>query len=260
MQSSLDYLRRNLVQAGYTVAEQPYTMNGGSVSNLEAQVKGTSASDGAIVVGAHYDAVEGTVGADDNASGVAATLELARLMAQARPRRTIRFVFFANEEPPYFQTDRMGSLVYAKKLRSEGIQVRAMISLEMLGFYSDASGSQKYPAPFSLFYPSRGNFIAFVSNSESRGLVRRAIRKFRESASFPSEGVTAPENLPGVGWSDHWSFWQEGYPAIMITDTALFRNPHYHTQFDTVDKLDFEKMARVVEGIQKTVVSIADEP
>jgi hypothetical protein len=135
-----------------------------------------------------------------------------------------------------------------------------MISLEMLGFYSDAPGSQKYPALLSLFYPSRGNFIAFVGNSESRDLVRRSTRSFRESAKFPSEGVAAPASLPGVGWSDQWSFWQQGYPAIMITDTAVFRYPYYHTPFDTTDKIDFEKMARVVDGVRNVVGSLADEP
>ena len=199
MQSTIEYLRRTLVQAGYSVAEQTYTTVGGPASNLEVQIKGTWASDGEIIVGAHYDAVEGTVGADDNASGVAATLELARLMAQAHPGRTIRFVFFANEEPPYFQTEQMGSLVYAKKLRSEGAKVTAMISLEMLGFYSDTEGSQNYPAPFSLFYPSRGNFVAFVGDSESRGLVRRAIRKFRESARF-SVGRGGRAREPARHW------------------------------------------------------------
>jgi Zn-dependent M28 family amino/carboxypeptidase len=210
-------------------------------------------------VGSHYDSVVGTVGANDNASGVAATLELARLLKGNKLRRTVRFVFFVNEEPPYFQTEQMGSLVYAHQLRRDGIPVAAMISLETIGFYSDARGSQKYPALVSLFYPSRGNFIAFVGNDESRDLVRRAVRRFRESARFPSEGIAGPPTLPGVGWSDHWSFWQEGYPAIMITDTAVFRYPYYHTALDTADKVDFEKMARVVDGVRNVVASLSEE-
>lgn len=260
LQTTIDYLRENLIQAGYAVKELTYQVEGHAVSNLEAELAGSAPVEGAVIVGAHHDSVAGTVGADDNTSGVAATLELARLLESNKPHRTIRFVFFVNEEPPYFQTDGMGSLVYARQLKPNGIPVSAMISLEMLGFYSAAPGSQKYPTPLSLFYPNRGNFIGFVGNPESRDLVRLAIRKFRESAEFPSEGVAAPASWPGIGWSDHWSFWQEGYPAIMITDTALFRNPYYHTSGDTVDKLDFEKMARVVDGIREVVISLANEP
>lgn len=259
LEKTEDYLRENLVQAGYTVNDQSYTVEGGTVRNLEVELVGSSSTAGIIVVGAHYDSVAGTFGADDNATGVAATLELARLLKPSRPRRTIRFVFFVNEEPPYFQTDEMGSLVYAHKLRRDAVQVSAMISLEMLGYYSDAPRSQKYPPLFSVLYPSRGDFIAFVGNTESRDLVRDATRRFRESTRFPSEGVAAPSNLPGVGWSDHWSFWQQGYPAIMITDTALFRNPYYHTFQDTAERLDFNKMARVVEGIRSVVETLADK-
>jgi hypothetical protein len=260
LQSSVDYLRTNLVQAGYAVEEQSYTVESHVVSNLEVELAGSESTAGAVVVGAHYDSVPGTVGANDNATGVAATLELARLLKGSRLRRTVRFVFFVNEEPPYFQTGDMGSLVYARQLPQSGAKVSAMISLETIGFYSDAPGSQKYPALLSLFYPSRGNFIGFVGNSESRDLVRRATRRFRESAQFPSEGVAAPATLPGVGWSDQWSFWQQGYPAIMITDTAIFRYPYYHTPLDTPDKVDFEKMARVVDGVRSVVASMADEP
>jgi Zn-dependent M28 family amino/carboxypeptidase len=211
-------------------------------------------------VGAHYDSVAGTVGANDNCTGVAAVLELARLLRGRKLQRTVRFVLFANEEPPYFQTGDMGSLVYARQLRRDRVQVSVMISLETMGFYSDVPGSQKYPPVLGSFYPSRGDFIGFVGNSESRDLVRRSIRTFRESTSFPSEGVAAPADWPGVGWSDHWSFWQEGYPAIMITDTAVFRYPYYHTSLDTSDKVDFSRMARVVEGVRRVVESLASEP
>jgi hypothetical protein len=260
LQASSDYLRTNLVHAGYAVSEKPYAVEGHVVSNLEAELPGSDGAAGIVIVGAHYDSVAGTVGADDNASGVAALLELARRLQGSKPRRTIRFVWFVNEEPPYFQTEQMGSLVYARQMRRDQVPVSAMISLEMLGFYSDAPGSQKYPAPLNLFYPSRGDFIGFVGNSESRDLVRQATRRFRESARFPSEGIAAPASLPGVGWSDQWSFWQQGYPAIMITDTAFFRNPYYHTPLDTLHKLDFEKMARVVDGVRSVVVSLANQP
>lgn len=259
LHATTEYLRRNLIAAGYVVNERSYGASGHVVENLEAEIVGNESAPGIVVVGAHYDSVGGTVGADDNASGVAATLELARILKTGGLRKTVRFVFFVNEEPPYFQTEEMGSLVYARQLRREGVPVSAMISLEMLGFYSDAPGSQKYPAMLSWLYPSRGNFIGFVGNTESRDLVRRATRIFRESAEFPSEGIAAPENWPGIGWSDHWSFWQAGYPAIMITDTALFRNPYYHTPSDTAEKLDFEKMARVVDGVKTIVSALANE-
>ncbi len=259
LKAAADYIRNNLTQSGYTVTEQTYAVEGKPANNLEAELTGSEPSAGTVVLGAHYDTVPGTMGADDNASGVAAALELARLMKGSKFHKTIRFVFFVNEEPPFFQTGQMGSLVYAKNLRQERVPVSAMISLETLGFYSDLPGSQKYPAVLSLFYPSRGDFIGFVGNSESRDLVRRAIRSFRESARFPSEGVAAPATWPGIGWSDQWSFWQEGYPAIMITDTAIFRYPYYHTVGDTSERINFEKMARVVGGTSFVVGALANE-
>jgi Zn-dependent M28 family amino/carboxypeptidase len=257
LQVAIDHLRGNFQQAGYSVTERTYRVEGQEVSNLEVSITGSESTGETLVVGAHYDTVAGTVGADDNATGVAAVLELARQLRESKPRKTIRFVIFINEEPPFFQTSRMGSMVYAQQLRRENVRVSAMISLEMLGFYSDAPGSQKYPALLGLFYPSRGNFLGFVGNLESRDLVRRAVRAFRESTSFPSEGIAAPAEWPGIGWSDQWSFWQEHYPAIMITDTALFRYPYYHTPLDTADRLDFGRMARVVEGVEKVVESLS---
>jgi hypothetical protein len=259
LQATTDYLSRELTQAGYAVSEQPYTIQGEPVTNVEADLVGSADNDGIVIVGAHYDSVDGTVGANDNATGVAATLELARGLQGSHLRRTVRFVFFVNEEPPYFQSGQMGSVVYARKLKRDGVPVSAMISLETIGYYSDAPGSQKYPPLLNLLYPSRGDFIGFVGNSESRDLVRRATRTFRESATFPSEGIAAPANWPGIGWSDQWSFWQEGWPAIMVTDTAPFRYPYYHTAFDTADKVNFEKTARVTEGMRNVVISLADE-
>jgi Zn-dependent M28 family amino/carboxypeptidase len=224
---------------------------------LEAKLVGSESAGGTIIVGAHYDSVQGSPGANDNASGVAAVLELARLFRGFTPRKTIRFVFFVNEEPPYFQTESMGSVVYAKQLRTDRIAVSAMISLETIGYYSDAPGSQKYPVLLGLLYPSRGNFIGFVGNPSSRALLRMAIQRFRETTSLPSEGVAAPEQWPGVGWSDHWSFWQEKYPAIMVTDTALFRYPYYHSPYDTTNRIDFARMSRVVNGMRRVVESIS---
>jgi Zn-dependent M28 family amino/carboxypeptidase len=214
-------------------------------------VGGTSRAAEIVVVGAHYDSVEGTRGANDNGSGVAALLAAARAFAQRsdRPARTLRFVAFANEEPPYFQGSGMGSLVYARACRARGDRVVAMVSLETIGFYTDMPDTQHYPPPLGIAYPSTGNFIGFVGNVASRALVRRAISAFRETTRFPSEGAALPEWMPGVGWSDHWSFWQAGYPAIMVTDTAPFRYPHYHDASDLPDKLSYDRMARVVDGI-----------
>ena len=259
LQKTTAYIRETLQGEGYAVSDFSYQVRGQQVSNLEAILTGTEIPNESVIVGAHYDSVAGTVGANDNATGVAATLELARLLRASPLRRTVRLVFFVNEEPPYFQTEDMGSRVYARKLRSDGVRLAAMISLETIGFYSDAPGSQKYPPVLNLFYPNRGNFIGFVGNSDSRNLVRRCMRSFRQSTRFPSEGIAAPAQWPGIGWSDQWSFWQENYPGIMITDTAIFRYPYYHTPRDTFDKVDFDKAARVVGGVHKLVETLANE-
>lgn len=217
------------------------------------RVKNLEVGSGAVVVGAHYDTVPGSPGADDNASGVAALIELARMGLPAR------FVAFANEELPYFRTGDMGSQVWARTAREHGDEVRAMFSLEMLGCYSDAPGSQRYPAPFSWLYPDRADFIAFVGDLGARGLVRSAIRAFRKSARFPSEGLAGPAFVEGVTRSDHWSFRVQGYPAIMVTDTAFYRYPHYHQPTDTPEKLDYLRMARVTLGLAAVIKELANE-
>ena len=201
----------------------------------------------------------GSPGADDNASGVAALLELARLLAGTALPRTVRFVAFANEEAPFFYGDEMGSNLYAARAHAQGERIEAMLSLETVGYFTDQPGSQRYPFPFSLFYPDTGNFIGFVGNLSSRRLVRRVIGAFRVSTAFPSEGVAAPSGMEGVHWSDHWSFWEAGYPAIMVTDTAPFRYPHYHTATDTPEQLDYTGLARVTGGLAEVVGVLASE-
>ncbi len=255
---SATYLDGVLQDLGYVPERQRFVTRGVEVANVEAELSGSSASEEVIVVGAHYDSVVGTVGANDNASGVAAMLELARLFAGSRLARTIRFVGFANEEPPFFLTADMGSRRYARRCRTRGDRVVAMLSLETLGCYSDRSGSQSYPFPFGLLYPRTGNFVGFVGNLRSRTLVRSCVRAFRTATRFPSEGVAAPGYLPGIFWSDHWAFWREGYPAAMVTDTALFRSAYYHTSGDTPEKIDFDRMARVVVGLAAVVERLAD--
>jgi hypothetical protein len=240
------YIEQAFRSQGLVFSVQEFVSAGRTVRNIEAGA-------GDIVVGAHYDTVPGSPGADDNASGVAVLIELAAMKVP------VRLVAFANEEPPYSFGPDMGSWAWAKRERDRGEPIRAMFSLEMLGYYRDTAGSQRYPAPLGLFYPDRADFIAFVGDLGARGLVRRSIGAFRKSAEFPSEGVAAPAFIPGVTWSDHWSFRRHGYPAIMITDTAFYRYPHYHLPNDTPDKLDYERMARVTLGLAAMLNELANQ-
>lgn len=257
--AAADYIRATLTGSGYQVQRHQYEVSGKPSENIEAEVRGTEKPDEIILIGAHYDSVRDSPGANDNATGVAATLALAQAFAKIRPSRTVRFVLFTNEEPPFFQTRHMGSRVYAQRSRARGERIRLMLSLETIGYYSDEPGSQGYPFPFGFFYPSTANFIAFVSNMEHAPWVRRLLTAFRRHAQFPSEGGALWEWIPGVAWSDHWSFWKEGYPAIMVTDTAPNRYPHYHTAADTPDKVDFARLARVVSGLQLVIHDLAGE-
>ena len=242
---------------GYAVGTQRFPVDRGDARNVEVEVPGGARAHEIVVIGAHYDSAMGATGANDNGSGVAALLELARILRQSKPARTLRFVAFANEEAPFYRSDAMGSWQYARRCRTRSENIVAMISLETIGYYSDRPATQRYPFPLSLFYPSTGNFIAFVSNLSSRGLLHGAIASFRRHASFPSEGVAAPAFIPGVDWSDHWSFWHEGYPALMVTDTALYRYPYYHTREDTPDKVNYEALARVVKGLEAMLLDLA---
>ena len=211
-------------------------------------------------MGAHYDSVQGAPGGNDNSSGVAAALELARALRDAKPARTLRFVFFVNEEPPFFDGMDMGSRRYALRSKQRKECIVAMFSLKTMGWYSDSPDSQRYPFPLSLFYPSTGDFIAFVANLGSRALLHESLGAFRRHAKFPSEGVAAPEIIPGVGWSDHASFWEQGYPGVMVTDTAPFRYPYYHTGQDTPYKVNYERLARVVTGLEKMLRELTRSP
>jgi len=257
LEAAARYLEAELAALGYAPAAQRFATGAGEVRNIEAELAGGARAAEIIVIGAHYDSVAGSPGANDNATGVAAVLELARLMRGAAPARTLRFVMFVNEEPPYFKSEAMGSLRYARRSRERGEKVVAMFSLETLGYYSDRPGSQRYPFPLGFFYPAEGNFVAFVSNLRSRALLHETIAAFRRHAAFPSEGVAAPAFIPGVDWSDQWSFWKEGYPAVMLTDTAPYRYPHYHSAQDTPDKVDTDRLARVVSGLNAMLGELA---
>jgi Zn-dependent M28 family amino/carboxypeptidase len=251
------YIEETFQKLGYEVLTQEFLVSGKAMRNIEVRLTGVSSPDEIVLVGAHYDSVLGSPGANDNGSGTAAVLEVARLLRDRKLARSVRFVAFANEEPPFFMTRHMGSRFYARRSRQQGEQIVAMLSIETIGYYSDGEGSQRYPFPFSFFYPSTANFIGFVGNISSRDLVYRAIELFRQHTAFPSEGVAAPGWMIGIGWSDQWSFWKEGYPAIMVTDTALYRYDHYHTCEDTPDKVDFERTARVVAGIAWMIAGLA---
>jgi Zn-dependent M28 family amino/carboxypeptidase len=254
------YIEETLQATGYAVSSQTYTVQGTSVRNLEVELGGTSQVEEIVLIGAHYDTVRGSPGANDNASGVAALLEIARLLAAKPLARSVRFVAFVNEEAPFFYTWEMGSHRYARRAHERGDNITAMLSLETIGYYSDAEGSQQYPSPvYTWLYPNTGNFIGFVGNLASRKLVRQCLGAFRRHSAFPSEGVAAPGRMMGIHWSDHWSFWQEGYAAVMVTDTALFRYPHYHASTDLPDRIDYERLARVVEGLAKVTVDLAQQ-
>jgi hypothetical protein len=251
------YIEQSFANCGYTVEKHGYQVRGRECWSLVAERKGKTLPKEIIVVGAHYDSVVGSPGANDNVSGVAGVLALARSFSRRPTARTLRFVAFTNEEPPYFQTDLMGSRVYARHCKKAGDEIVGMLCLETIGYYSDEEDSQKYPLPFSLFYPSTCNFIGFVANTDSAPLVKNVVESFRRHAKFPSEGCALPQYITGVGWSDHWSFWQEGYQALMVTDTAPFRYPYYHKKEDTPDKLDYERMGRVVAGVDRVLTELA---
>ena len=263
LSQAADWIEAELAAAGCHPQRQEYQVPGGPCWNLEVEVPGATRAHEIVVVGAHYDTAWGSPGANDNGSGVAAMLALARRFAACKIDRTLRFVAFVNEEPPFFQTEDMGSRVYARRCAERGEKVVAMLSLETIGYYDDRPGTQSYPPPFGLLYPSEGNFIGFIGNTASGELVRRAVAAFRRNEPFPCEGAAVPESISGVGFSDQWSFWREGYPALMVTDTAMYRYPFYHDPQDTPDKVDFDRLARVVRGLEHVVAGLAqagDEP
>lgn len=253
LETAARYLAAELIGIGYQPAYQDF--EDGRTRNIEVVIESADPKAPTLVIGAHYDSAFTAPGANDNGSGTAALIELARGLAGLRGKAAmrLRLVFFANEEPPFFQTERMGSLVYARRLAATGEPVMGMISLETIGWFSDTPGSQKYPFPLSLLYPDTGNFIAFVGTTWSRSWVRSVTGAFREAAPFPSVGGSAPGFVQGIDWSDHWAFEQAGIPALMITDTAPFRYPYYHSLKDTPDKVDYERLARVVTGLETMI-------
>ncbi|MCH7516576.1 MAG: M28 family peptidase [Bacteroidetes bacterium] len=254
--AAADFIELSFEQAGYEVKRQSYEVMGRTCYNIEVEISGNEQTNEIVIVGAHYDTVFDCPGANDNASGVAALLALAKVFSGKKISRSLRFVAFVNEEPPFFQSGMMGSMVYARRCKERHETIVAMLSLETIGYYSEQANSQHYPFPVGFFYPSIGNFVAVVGNLSSGGLVRKVIASFRRQVQFPSEGGAWPGIITGVGWSDHWAFWKMGYSAIMITDTALFRYPYYHSALDTPDRICYDHLTHVVEGLKLVLVDL----
>lgn len=245
-------------KTGLTVKRETYQADDQTVANLSIDLEGTAEAGRWIVVGAHYDTAPGTPGANDNGSGVAALLELANALSRTPLEKSVRFVAFVNEEPPYFQTPLMGSVVNAENAKKRNETIDAMIAIETIGCFSDVEGSQRFPdARLAARFPKTGNFIGIVSGTESATLAKQVHHVFQRNAKLPAELAILPTNLPGVSWSDHWSFWQSGYRAIMVTDTAPFRYNDYHKPTDTPDKIDFARMSLVVDGLERAIIELA---
>lgn len=258
LNAAKEYILSCLNGMGYSPIRQEFSYQHRTFSNIIVSVPGEDPQKGAVLIGAHYDTVAGTPGADDNASAVAVLLEMCRLLKDCSPDVTIKLVFFALEEPPVFRTEFMGSAVYARETREKGENITAIISLEMLGYYNDQKGGQSYPLPLmGLMYPATPDFIAVVGNLSSRGLVKKVADSLRKNGGVPVETLATVSFLPGVDFSDHRSFWQQGYPAVMITDTAFYRNPGYHTEKDTIDTLDFNRMSLLLQGLVQTAKDMA---
>jgi len=256
LHAAADYIAQEWAKRGFAVVRQDYQVRGVPCANIEVALADRIQADEIIVLGAHYDTVRNSPGADDNASGVAALIEIAALLQALSPRHTVRCVAFVNEEAPFFFREEMGSLRYARAARLRGDRIHVMLSLEMLGYYLDEPGTQSYPPLLRYFYPGRGNFIAFVSNLRSWRRLRWLVNAFQASSSFPIEAAALPWWVPGVALSDHSSFWRQGYPAIMVTDTAYLRNPNYHTARDVPTTLDYGRMAAVTHGLAASVASL----
>ena len=251
------FIERSLQEAGYETRRQEFVVNDRAVWNIDVERTGRRYCEETIIVGAHYDTVPGSPGANDNGSAVVANLALARSFSDVVPERTIRFAFFVNEEFPYYMTEAMGSLRYAQRCRAAGETVVGMICLETIGCYSSEPHTQRYPAALLRYlYPTTGNFVTVIGNIQSRRLVHRVIRTLRRT-EFPSEGMAAPGWPKDIFRSDHAAFWRCGYPALMITDTANFRYRHYHTSEDTPDKINYTALARVVTALRASLVELA---
>jgi hypothetical protein len=252
-----EWIRKKWESQGYVVQKHTFSYEGKEYSNLEIEIKGCTLPSEIIIISAQYDTLLDSPGANNNGSGMAILFQLSQLLKKHTPDRTLRLLNFVNEEDPFFGTEMMGSFQYAKKCREQREDIRAMLSLDALGIYTDRPGSQKYPFPFSLFYPRRGNFLAFIGDFSSRKYMVETTRGFKKGSSFPIEAGVVPKWVEGAGWSDHLSFWKFGYPGIMVTDTGGFRSSSHTTKEDTMEKLNFEAMSRIVIGMYCAVIELA---
>ena len=257
LNKAAEFIVKSFQSSGYTVIEQEYRPYGRRVKNIIAYL-GDDFPQESIIVGAHYDTCM-TPGADDNASGVAGLLELARQMKGVSRKTPVVFVAFVNEEPPFFTTNEMGSYVFAKYLKKNQKSVKAAVILEMLGFYNEGFASQRYLPLLGPFYPNQANFITVVGNYSSSGLVHHLVKGMSQGTDFSVQSIVAPSFVPGIYFSDHWSFWKMGYPAVMVTDTAYLRYKHYHKYTDTIEKLNFVKMGYCLQGLRYGIEQLSNE-
>jgi len=240
------YILSEFEKEGYKLTLQNYDVDNKTVYNIIVKKDGTDRSLEPLIIGAHYDTDENP-GADDNASGIAGLLELSRMFNDKTISRDLIFVAFVNEEEPYFQKETMGSKEFADSLKNENQKIKGAIILEMIGIYSNKANSQKYPRPLGILYPNKGNFLMSIGNSKSKKLMQEFEKPFEKSCGIPYRDISF--DVEGTDWSDHWSFWVNGYKAIMLTDTAYLRNFNYHTNNDTYEKLNYKYMAETVKGI-----------
>jgi hypothetical protein len=251
-----EWIRQRWESQGYVVKKHTFSFKGKEYSNLEIEIQGRIAPSEIIIVSAQYDTLPDSPGANNNGSGMAILFQLSRLLKKHTPDRTLRLLNFVNEEDPFFGTEMMGSYQYAKRAYQRQEDIKVMLSLDALGIYKEEPGSQKLPFPFSLFYPRRGNFLAFIGDFSSRKYMVDTTRGFKKGSSFPIEAGVVPKWVEGAGWSDHLSFWKFGYPGIMVTDTGGFRSSSHTTKEDTMEKLNFEAMSRIVLGMYCAIVDL----
>jgi len=256
LNQAADYIKAELAAAGAHPTEQPYQVQGRTYRNILGSFG--PANGPRIIIGAHYDVCGEQPGADDNGTGVAALLELARLLGQQPLTCRVDLVAYTLEEPPFFRTPQMGSYVHARSLHKAGVPVRGMIALEMLGYYDDRKNSQDYPAkPLRWLYGSRGNYVTVAQKFGNGRFGRRFARLYKDAAALPVKRFKAPAWLPGIDFSDHLNYWHFHYPAVLLTDTAFYRNKHYHEPTDTLNRLDMRRLALAVDAVLATVVRLA---
>ncbi len=258
IERTVDYISSELSSYGYDVSFQTYRFQGNTYKNISTEIRGKKTPEKILIIGAHYDTVTGTPGADDNASAIAGLLELARLLRNRSFDKSVRFVAFTLEEPPLFRSKFMGSHVYAQSLNEKREDIEGMICLEMIGYFTDKPESQFFPLTFfKWMYSTTGNFILFVSNLQSKGFLNRVRHAFQKGTDLPVESISSPSIVPGIDFSDHRSFWKFGFKALMVTDTAFYRNPYYHGPGDIPEILDYIRMTEVVIGLKSAIETLA---